>query len=484
ADPGSGKILDANPAASELLSRPHEEIVGLHHYEVHPPYHVELSKKMFAEFVRDERQNSPVEIKVLRSDGTEVSVEMLAQIVQIKGVPLAQGVFRDITERRKMEAEAARVQRLESLGILAGGMAHDFNNILTPILTNLSMARAYGDLDGETDEMLAEAEKATSRAKGLTQQLLTFSRGGAPVRRPTSISKLLSDTAKFALSGSNVKGEYSFREDLWPCEVDEGQIGQVIHNMVLNADQAMPEGGIIKIRAENVVIGQEEDLPIRDGGYVRISVADQGIGIPERHLSKIFDPFYTTKERGSGLGLSTSFAIVKRHGGTIRVESELGVGTTFNVYLPASEREACVRKRERRKPLRGEGRILVVDDDEDVRRSAGNALERLGYRVEFAEDGAEGIGIYKTAIEGNRHFDAVIMDLTIPGGMGGKEAMRELKRIDPDAIVIVASGYSGDPVMSEFMEYGFVDVIQKPYKIEDLGEVLAKVTREKVDNSD
>jgi signal transduction histidine kinase/CheY-like chemotaxis protein len=420
----------------------------------------------------------PIESSILRPDGREIPVEILAHIIQIDGVPVFYATFRDIAERKRMEEESTRVERLESLGILAGGIAHDFNNILTPILTNISMAKAYGELAGEIDEMLTDVEKATLRAKGLTQQLLTFSRGGAPVKKRTSMPKLLRDTVRFALRGSNVRGEYSIGEDLWPCEIDEGQIGQVIHNMVINADQAMPEGGTIKISAENVMTDQKDSLQLQDGGYVKISITDQGIGIPEKHLPKIFDPFYTTKEKGSGLGLSTSFAIVKRHDGTIRVESELGVGTTFYVYLSASESESGGVEKEREKPLQGKGRILVVDDDDGVRRSAGKVLKRLGYRVELAKDGAEGVEIYEKAIKGKRPFDAVIMDLTIPGGMGGKEGIRELKRVDPDAKVIVSSGYSGDAVMSGFREYGFVGVVQKPYKIEDLSEVLATVIAE------
>jgi CheY-like chemotaxis protein len=228
-----------------------------------------------------------------------------------------------------------------------------------------------------------------------------------------------------------------------------------------------------------MMIDQDDPLPLQDGRYVKISITDQGIGIPNKHLAKIFDPFFTTKDTGSGLGLSTSFSIVKQHDGTIQVESELDIGTTFHVYLPASEREPGVGEVERTKALRGEGNILVVDDDDGVRRSAGKVLKRLGYQVEFAKDGEEGVGIYEKAITRNRPFDAVIMDLTVPGGMGGKEGIRELKRLDPDARVIVSSGYSGNPVMSEFREYGFAGVVQKPYRIEDLGEVLAKVIAEK-----
>lgn len=471
----SGEVIDANPAAQELTLRTREEIIGLHPAQLVKAHLKSSVEEILSKYSRGEDIEVPVESSILRTDGREIPVEILANIIQIDGVPVFHATFRDISERKRNEAEAIRVERLESLGILAGGIAHDFNNILTPVLTNISMAKAYGELNGEIDEILTDAEKATLRAKGLTQQLLTFSRGGAPVKKPTSISELLRDTAKFALSGSNVRGQFFIRENLWPCDVDEAQIGQVIQNILINADQAMPEGGTINISAENVMIDRKSSLPLKDGRYVEIFITDQGVGIPGRHLGKIFDPFYTTREEGSGLGLSTSFSIVKRHHGTIRVESELGVGTTFYVYLPASAREAGVGEAERQKPSRGKGNILVVDDDEGVRRALEKVLKRLGYGVELAKDGAEGVGVYEKAIKGKRPFDVVIMDLTIPGGMGGREGIRELKRIDPDARVVVSSGYSEDPVMSEFRQYGFVGVAKKPYKIEDLGEVLAKV---------
>ena len=477
ADPDSGQILDANPAALKLLLKSYEEVVGSSLFQLHPPHRLDGLQEMFAELARGKKQDTPLEIPVCRSDGTVVPVEILAQIIQIIGGHVVQLVLRDLTERKRMEEETARVERLESLGILAGGIAHDFNNLLTPILTNISMAKAYGDLDGEIDEMLTEAETATSRAKGLTQQLLTFSSGGAPAKKPMSMSKLLRDMSKLALSGSNVRAEYFIQENLWPCEIDDGQIGQVIQNLVINADQAMPGGGTIQIRAENVMIDAEDPLPLRGGKHVRISVMDQGIGIAAKHRPRVFDPFYTTKERGSGLGLSTSFAIVKRHNGTIQVQSEVGVGTTFTVYLPASEKEPGHDETDSENPLGGSGKILVVDDDDAVRRSAVKALERLGYRVESARDGAEGVVIYEKAFKGSRPFDAVIMDLTIPGGMGGKEGVRRLKRIDPAARVIVSSGYSGNPVISEFEEHGFSAVVAKPYKIGTLGRILCDVIK-------
>ena len=380
----------------------------------------------------------------------------------------------DITERKRLEQEIAKTQKLESVGILAGGIAHDFNNILTSILTNISMVKMYGELDAETGKMLSDAEKASLRATSLTQQMLIFAKGGVPVKQPLSLPGLIRDSADFALSGSNSRCEYNAHEDLWPVEADEGQIGQVINNLVINADQAMPEGGIISVHAENMTLEPGHDLPLKEGDYVRISLADQGTGIPESHLDKIFDPFFTTKQKGSGLGLSTSFSIVSSHDGHIHVDSRVGEGTTFHVYLPAAKNKKTAKKLKRKRPPSGRGRVLLIDDEEFIRNSTGKVLKRLGYRAEFAEEGARGIRLYEDAMKKGDPFDAVIMDLTIPGGMGGKEAVKKLKIIDPDATIIVSSGYFNDPVMADYKGHGFSGVIVKPYKIEDLGNTIKK----------
>lgn len=418
-----------------------------------------------------------LEYRIIRQDGDVRFIRSVAeQRFDAGGKPVrVVGMLHDVTERKRMEQELQSAQRIESLGVLAGGIAHDFRNLLTPILANLSIVRTYGKLDEELTEVLTDAENACIRANRLTDQLLTFSRGGAPVTRPGSIGRLLRDTVRFALSGSNVTCRYSLPEDLWTVEMDEAQIGQVIHNVTLNADQAMPDGGTVRVRAANVTVTTGDSLPLEAGPYVRVSISDQGIGIPERQLPKVFDPFYSTKEKGSGLGLSISFTIVKRHRGTILVESQPGVGTVFHIYLPASEKALPAEEQTRPRSLRGEGRILLIDDEQAVRRSASKLLSLLGYEVESAENGKEGLTRYVEARESGNPFRAVIMDLTIPGGMGGQEAIRRLRETDPDARVIVSSGYSDDPIMAGYRDHGFDAALVKPYTIHQLAEVVHTV---------
>lgn len=385
-------------------------------------------------------------------------------------------VFRDITEKRRMEQELVRTQKLESIGILAGGIAHDFNNILTAILGNVNLARMY-TTEGKVDEKLAKIEKASIQAKDLTQQLLTFSKGGAPIKKTTTIGELIRDSTSFALRGSNVKCHFSIPDELWPADIDEGQIGQVINNLIINAYQAMPGGGTIEVQAENAVIIPEEGHPLQQGRYLKLSITDQGIGIPEKYLPKIFDPYFTTKQKGSGLGLATTYSIIKRHNGYIDVESRVGAGTTFTLWLPASHELSEEEEKKTDEMVRGEGKILLMDDEEIILDAAGEVLRVLGYTVKCAKDGREAIELYRKAKEAGTPFDAVIMDLTIPGGMGGKEAISNLLGIDPGVKAIVSSGYSTDPVMADFGKYGFKGVVTKPYSIEELSEILHRVIK-------
>ena len=380
------------------------------------------------------------------------------------------GIVEDITE----EAEMARSEKLDSIGVLAGGIAHDFNNLLTAIFGNITLAKMYANREGEVYKRLEESEKAALRAKDLTQQLLTYSKGGAPVKTMISIRELVTESAGFALMGSNVKCEFSIPDDLWPVEADEGQLSQAVNNLIINAAHAMPEGGTIQLHCRNMGGDPNDPTPAR-GNHVSISIMDQGIGIPKEHLPKIFDPYFTTKRKGSGLGLSTTYSIIKNHGGHLEVESELGIGTTFHIYLPPAAAGNPSSKVEEDLFVPGKGKILVMDDEEAVLDVAREMLESFGYSVTVACDGAEAIAIYRQAMASGEPLDSVLMDLTVPGGMGGQEAIKKLLEIDPDVKAIVCSGYSNDLIMSSYRDYGFRGVIRKPYSLKQLSDTISDV---------
>jgi CheY-like chemotaxis protein len=367
------------------------------------------------------------------------------------------------------------------LGVLAGGIAHDFNNFLTAIIGNLSLAKLDAEPSDKILSSLDEMEKASLNAKNLTQQLLTFSKGGDPIKKLVTLPKLVKDAAKFSLRGSNVRCDFSISEDLLPVEVDEGQIGQVINNLVLNADHAMPEGGIIEICINNIALAENNKLSLPAGAYLKLSFQDYGVGIPPDYLPKIFDPYFTTKHKGSGLGLTVAYSIIDKHNGRLTVESELGKHTTFTIYLPASEKSDIQAETEGQHLFVGEGKILVMDDEDFIRKVAIQMLSKMGYEVSVAKDGSEAIEIYRQAQQSEEPFDAVIMDLTVPGGMGGKEAIQKLKELDPNIKALVSSGYSNDPILSNFRDYGFEGVVKKPYRIQDMSDVLRSVVTVKTE---
>ena len=388
-------------------------------------------------------------------------------------------VLRDVTERHRMEEELQHAGKLESIGILAGGIAHDFNNILTAILSNLSLLQMdLGEMPDES-RLLDEAVRATKRAGDLTLQLLTFAKGGDPVRSAVNLDQIVQEVATFARRGSGVMSQFDLPPDLWAANVDKAQIGQVVQNLVINATQAMPKGGTLRIAASNEYVSPGSHAALAEGEYVRISVADTGEGIAPESLGKIFDPYFTTKRLGHGLGLATVFSIIKRHKGHIEVESTLGSGTTFTFWLPAAPLTRPDAARPRAfEGATGGGRVLFMDDEEPILRMADKLMNRMGYEFESAADGREAIERYRAAKEAGRPFDLVVMDLTIPGAMGGKEAISILRQYDPGVRAIVSSGYSSDLAMSDFREHGFRGMVAKPYDINELASVIRAVIRE------
>ena len=386
-------------------------------------------------------------------------------------------VFRDVSDQQAIMEDRVRASKLDSLGILAGGIAHDFNNILTAVIGNISFARLFCQPGEKQFERLEEAEKAALRAKDLATQLLTFAKGGAPVRQTASLTELIRDSTSFALRGSNVRCEFQATPNLWPVEVDQGQFSQVIQNLVINSVQAMPKGGVVRVAADNVTLGADSPLPLAPGRYCRISVKDHGTGIKPENLGKVFDPYFTTKEKGTGLGLATSYSIVKKHDGIITVESTPGSGAEFHVYLPASEKPVPPAPPAPVAPVQGQGRILVMDDEDLIRELAQTALEFLGYQVDGVADGEACIKAYEAARAEGRPYAVLIMDLTIPGGMGGKEAIQRLLEIDPEVKAIVSSGYSHGPEMANHKQHGFRGMVSKPYKVEDLARQITAVLK-------
>ena len=383
----------------------------------------------------------------------------------------------DVTAEKRAEADRLILNKLESTGILAGGIAHDFNNLLTVVLLNLELAEMLNPADAEQARHLEEAKKSALKTKGLTAQLLTFAEGGAPIRRPMHLSGLVQESVRLALSGSKVRCEFSLAEDLWLAEVDEAQIRQVIRSIALNAREAMPEGGVLRVRAENVVLKTSEHLSLAAGHYVQISLADQGHGISPADLPKIFDPYFSTKQRGErkgmGLGLTICHSVVQKHGGSITVASEVGVGTTLQIHLPATRNLRSEKKAPVGVPQLG--RVLVMDDEVGVREAVRQTLLGMGHEVALAQDGRMAIKVYQTAKLQGRRFDVVILGLTIRDGMGGRETLQKLLNLDSSVKAIAMSGHALEPVMLEPERHGFKGILTKPFEIEELQETLSRV---------
>ncbi|MBI5487794.1 MAG: PAS domain S-box protein [Deltaproteobacteria bacterium] len=478
-----GRVTLVNRAAEALTGWPQEEAVGRPLDDVF---------RIIDQRTREPRENPVAHVlrcggvvgianhtALLARDGRErVIADSAAPIRDPQsrtiGVVL---VFRDVTDKERMQADMLRIERLQSLGVLAGGIAHDFNNLLAAILGNVGLGRLYAGPGSQIGDLLEEAEKATLRAKDLTRQLLTFARGGEPARRTTALGALVRDAAQFALHGSTSSCDFDIAPDLHQAEVDPGQISQVVHNLVLNAVQAMEQGGRIELVCRNVTVEPASALPLPPGPYVSVAVRDHGPGIPDERLAAIFEPYYTTKPRGTGLGLTIVHSIVLKHDGHVRVESRVGEGSTFVIWLPASLAAAESPPPVSRTALGGTGRVLLMDDDPAVLDVGAQMLRHLGYGVDTATDGQAALRLYGDAHAAGRSYDAVLLDLTVPGGMGGAEAIRRILALDAEAVAVACSGYSSDPILANPRAFGFRDALAKPYDISALGRTLVAVGR-------
>ena len=419
---------------------------------------------------------------VIRKDSTKRTVAASVSLRRdTEGEPIGfQGIVRDITAQKFMQEELLKAKKLESVGVLAGGIAHDFNNLMSAVVGYISLAKMEMKPGSKGFKNLIGAEKASIQTKGLTARLITFSKGGGPIKETVSIGDLVKDSVDSSLKGSDIDARFSIPDDISPVEIDEEQMKQAVHNIITNAQEAMAGQGTINVSCENTDIGVQDTLTLKDGKYVKIFIEDQGPGIPEEDLIKIFDPYFSTKEmgpqKGMGLGLAVSDSIVKQHDGLITVKSELGTGTVLSIYLPASEKE-IVEAVPVKKPVpeisvtQGE-KILVMDDEEVIRDVCNALLTHLGYEAEVAIEGVEAIEMYRKAMESEKPFDMVILDLTNKVGMGGAETMAKLLEIDPAVKAIVATGYSNDPIISNFREHGFRSPLPKPFTLDQLKTAL------------
>ncbi|NWJ45996.1 MAG: PAS domain S-box protein [Chloroflexi bacterium] len=475
----NGMILLINKSAESIIDKPDLALKNLSLSDVFSePEWLPLLNLSHAVIHTGERKVCQTPLHIF-SAGVESFIEYsIAPLPQSFGTVM---VLRDVTERQKQAEEMQRASKLEGLGILAGGIAHDFNNLLTAILSSISLVMLETEPESDLYTSMEVAEKASVQARNLIHQLLTFARGGEPIRQTASLIEIIRDSSSFALRGSNVQSVFTLPEDLWHVLADKGQLGQVIQNLVINGVQAMPGGGVLRIEANNLTLPSASALHLEAGQYVEIIIKDHGIGISKENLAKIFDPYFTTKRQGHGLGLAICYSILKKHKGQITVESELGKGTPFHLYLPASSAKISAPTGVVTLPiLQGKGRVLVLEDEVLVQKALKAGLSKLGYQVEIVADGLTAIQCYQAALKEENPFGAVIMDLTIPGGMGGKEAVVLLREIDCKVKAIVSSGYSEDPIMANYLEYGFVGRLAKPYRLVDLGKILQGVFQEQV----
>ncbi len=475
------KVIFVNKSGLEITrAKVQSDLIGKNILESIPAEFAEIIKSRIAAVDEQKVPAKQIDIEFRAVDGTLVDLEITSSPIVLSGQDCALVFFRDISERKKNEklmAEMTTMQRVESLGQLAGGIAHDFNNMLTGIMANISLLEARCGGDKENAEILHETISAARNAQSLTASLLAFSKGGKPVKKEFCLELALRDIFNLATRGTKADCQIAVTENLWSVNGDENQLKQAINNLIINAQQAMPSGGCLRLTAENIAAGAALPEQLKPGDYLKLTVADTGIGIPKEYLGRIFEPYFTTKSCGHGLGLSMTWSVIKNHNGHISAASVPGQGTTFEVYLPATGR--CLTSHAGAKPeiKKGSGRVLVLEDEEIVSKALTRMLKELGYTCEITDDGNETVRRYAEEKEKGKPFDLVIMDLTIPGGLGGAEAIKELRALAPEAKAIVSSGYSDETVMADFKDYGFDAVLPKPYRYDELAETVARLLK-------
>ena len=475
-------IMELNRAMADMCGYSIKALIGRSPSLLTGNGPADLSKLAVTIFNDDIATIKDIPLLLRHHDGSAFQVKVNAARVDYKMVPAVIFLIRDMSKSTEAENELQRARQLESIAALSGGIAHDYNNLLTVIIGNVSLIQSYVDPQDMVNRLLNEVNEAAIVAKSLTQKLITFSRGGAPLKETTDMAALVRSVTEFSLSGSNIKCQFDIADDLWLVDVDKTQVSQAVHNLVMNAREAMPEGGVITVSAGNVqnIDGVRGPTASR---WVRLSIIDQGTGIAPEDIDKIFNPYFSTKQRGNqkgtGLGLSICHSIIRNHDGKMAVDSSPGAGTTVNLYLPASMNAlpaiSAAKPCKITTPIPGCGRILVMDDEEMIINMAGRILARLGYESAFARNGSEAVALYEEALNTEQPFDAVVLDLTVRGGMGGEEAIRHLLNIDPQVKVIVSSGYSDSPVMQDYKQYGFSAAAGKPYSLIELSQALDHV---------
>jgi PAS domain S-box-containing protein len=466
---GEGEFTYVNPRAEILLNRKCDDLIGHPIWEKLPQLRSSIFEENYRRVVAEQ-----IAVDFEAPDPTGHSC------FEIRAYPSNGGVsvfFSDVSDRKRAEEERLTTSKLESLGTLAGGIAHDLNNILTVISGNIGLAQIEAPAEaGNLLSFLSKAGQAAQHAAHLSSQLLTFSKGGAPLKRVTSIGQLLAQAAEFSLYGSNLRADVEIPSDLWNADVDPGQIEQVINALLINAREAMPHGGTVRVRARNVVVDNQASISLASGNYIKMSVADRGPGVPEELATKIFDPYFTTKPAGTGLGLSISYSIVKKHGGVLQLENSTGEGATFTFYLPASANQSVPEAPPSvdRSTGLSHQRVLVMDDEPAIRELTSHLLGTLGYEVTAVPDGMEAVRVYERAYRHGQNFQAVILDATIRGGMGGVATIERLRSIDPRVTAVICSGYSDEAALSRFLTYGFRSALPKPFTRRELADALQR----------